>query len=111
MFVLAWATASTTVRPVQHLVSDRSDPMNPAIADKSISGAHRTPIETRRKHRMRHGYGAVIQMTSSSVLLICANILLLGANPRLRLLLDDRFHETGLSGTGSLLVDSSFAIG
>jgi hypothetical protein len=25
--------------------------------------------------------------------------------------LDDRFHETGLSGTGSLLVDSSFAIG
>jgi hypothetical protein len=50
-------------------------------------------------------------MTSSSVLLICANILLLGANPRLRLLLDDRFHETGLSGTGSLLVDSSFAIG
>lgn len=25
--------------------------------------------------------------------------------------LDDRFHETGLRGTGSLLVDSSFAIG
>jgi hypothetical protein len=25
--------------------------------------------------------------------------------------LDDRFHETGLSGTGSLLVESSFAIG
>ena len=25
--------------------------------------------------------------------------------------LDDRFHETGLRGTGSLLVDSSFAVG
>jgi len=25
--------------------------------------------------------------------------------------LDDRFHETGLRGTGSLLADSSFAVG
>jgi hypothetical protein len=85
--------------------------MKPAIADKSISGAHRTPSKRAENIACDTATATVIQMTSSSVLLICANILLLGANPRLRLLLDDRFHETGLSGTGSLLVDSSFAIG
>jgi hypothetical protein len=42
VFVLAW-----------QLPPPRFD----GAADKSISGAHRTPIETRRKHRLRHGYG------------------------------------------------------
>jgi hypothetical protein len=35
-------------------------------------------------------------MTSSSVLLNCANILLLGANRRLRLLLEDRLSYAAL---------------
>ena len=44
-------------------------------------------------------FDRAIQMTSSSVLLKCANILLLGANPRLRLLvakLEDRLSYAAL---------------